>query len=159
MGNMDGHDKDRCRPMRRHAMAVSCVCNQMCIILKVVYGSFILLLIQVEVRPYMYARPAAALWNCDGMAPTWASTGSHRSRQDSLTLCLRSDCHKRQNSFADGAQNSRDNGVPTDAYMYGPLKDTKKGGAYFHQRKTAKQKLAKTGQRCPTCVHVVPTKR
>ena len=88
------------------------------------YGSFIGWLIHVHVRPYMYARPAAALWNCHGMAPIWAGTGSHRSRQDSLTLCFRSDCHKHQNSVAGGCQNSRDNGVPTDVYMYDPLKDT-----------------------------------
>ena len=82
------------------------------------YGSFMGWLIHVRVQPYMYARPAAALWNCHRVAPTWAGTGSHRYRQDSLTLCLRSHCQKRQNSLADGRQNSRDNGVLTDAYMY-----------------------------------------
>ena len=81
------------------------------------YGSFIGWLIHVHVRPYMYARPAAAPWNCHRMAPIWAGTGSHRSRQDSLTLCFRSDCHKNQNSVAGGCQNSRDSGVPTDVYM------------------------------------------
>ena len=47
-------------------------------------------------------------------------------RQDSLTLCFRSDCPKHQNRVAEGCQTSRDNGVPTDAYMYGRsrLKDS-----------------------------------
>ena len=87
------------------------------------YGSFIGWLIHVHVRPYMYARPAAALWNCHRMAPIWAGTDSHRSKPDSLTLCFRSDCPKHQNRVVEGCQTSRDNGVPTDAYMYGRLKD------------------------------------
>ena len=81
------------------------------------YGSFIGWLIPVHVRPYMYARPAAALWNCHRMAPIWAGTGSHRSRQDSLTLCFRSDCPKHQNSVSEGCHNMWDNRVPHDVYM------------------------------------------
>ena len=58
------------------------------------------------------------------MAPIWTGTVcSHRSRQDSLTLCFRSDCQKRQNSLLHGRQYGQDNGVLIDAYMYSSLKD------------------------------------